>query len=43
MAQVVKKYAHGHYLKDSQLSPIHGDFDGFPTTFVTADIIDLLL
>jgi epsilon-lactone hydrolase len=43
MAQVVEKYANGHDLKDPQLSPIYGDFDGFPPTFLTAGTRDLLL
>lgn len=43
MAQVVERYANGHDLKDPQLSPIYGDFDGFPPTFLTAGTRDLLL
>jgi epsilon-lactone hydrolase len=43
MAQVVEKYANGHDLKDPQLSPIYGDFDGFPPTILTAGTRDLLI
>jgi epsilon-lactone hydrolase len=43
MAQVVAKYANGHDLRDPQLSPIYGDFHGFPPTFLTAGTRDLLL
>jgi acetyl esterase/lipase len=36
-------YANGHDLKDPQLSPIYGDFHGFPATILTTGTRDLLL
>jgi monoterpene epsilon-lactone hydrolase len=36
-------YAHGHDLKDPYLSPIYGDFKGFPPTILTTGTRDLLL
>lgn len=36
-------YAAGHDLKDPQLSPIHGDFSGFPPTLLTSGTRDLFL
>lgn len=36
-------YAHGHDLKDPYLSPIYGDFKGFPPAMLTTGTRDLLL
>jgi len=36
-------YANGHDLKDPQLSPIYGDFSGFPPTIITSGTRDLFL
>jgi epsilon-lactone hydrolase len=36
-------YAHGHDLKDPLLSPVYGDFTGFPPTILTTGTRDLLL
>ena len=36
-------YANGHDLKDPQLSPIYGDFSGFPPTILTSGTRDLFL
>jgi len=36
-------YAHGHDLKDPQLSPIYGDFHGFPPAVLTTGTRDLFL
>src|ERR1700751_41714 len=36
-------YANGHDLKDPQLSPIYGDFTGFPPTILTSGTRDLFL
>jgi acetyl esterase/lipase len=36
-------YAHGHDLKDPYLSPIYGDFKGFPPAILTSGTRDLLL
>jgi acetyl esterase/lipase len=36
-------YAHGHDLKDPYLSPIYGDFHGFPPAILTTGTRDLLL
>jgi epsilon-lactone hydrolase len=38
-----KLYANGHDLRDPLLSPIYGDFDGFPPTILTSGTRDLLL
>jgi epsilon-lactone hydrolase len=38
-----KFYANGHDLRDPLLSPIYGDFDGFPPTILTSGTRDLLL
>jgi acetyl esterase/lipase len=38
-----KVYADGHDLKDSMLSPVYGDFTGFPPTILTTGTRDLLL
>lgn len=36
-------YANGHDLKDPQLSPIYGDFTGFPPAILTSGTRDLFL
>jgi epsilon-lactone hydrolase len=36
-------YANGHDLKDPQLSPIYGDFTGFPPAMLTSGTRDLFL
>jgi acetyl esterase/lipase len=36
-------YAHGHDLKDPLLSPIYGDFKGFPPAILVSGTRDLLL
>ena len=36
-------YAHGHDLKDPYLSPLYGDFKGFPPAILTTGTRDLLL
>jgi monoterpene epsilon-lactone hydrolase len=36
-------YANGHDLKDPQLSPIYGDFHGFPPAILTSGTRDLFL
>lgn len=36
-------YANGHDLADPRLSPIYGDFEGFPPTILTTGTRDLLL
>jgi acetyl esterase/lipase len=38
-----KVYADGHDLKDPMLSPVYGDFTGFPPTILTTGTRDLLL
>jgi epsilon-lactone hydrolase len=38
-----KVYAAGHDLKDPMLSPVYGDFKGFPPTILTTGTRDLLL
>lgn len=39
----VKVYARGHDLSDPLLSPVYGDFQGFPPTILTTGTRDLLL
>jgi len=36
-------YTNGHDLKDPMLSPVYGDFSGFPPTILTSGTRDLLL
>jgi acetyl esterase/lipase len=36
-------YAAGHDLSDPELSPVYGDFHGFPPTFLTTGTRDLFL
>lgn len=40
---VAELYAHGHDLKDPQLSPIYGDFHGMPPAILTTGTRDLFL
>jgi epsilon-lactone hydrolase len=40
---VVKLYANGHDLKDPLLSPVYGDFSGFPPTYIVTGTRDLFL
>lgn len=42
-SRVMQLYAHGHDLKDPQLSPIYGDFHGMPPAILTTGTRDLLL
>ena len=43
LGRAAKLYANGHDLKDPQLSPIYGDFHGFPPTILTTGTRDLFL
>jgi monoterpene epsilon-lactone hydrolase len=43
IAAAAKLYANGRDLKDSALSPIYGNFQGFPPTLLTSRTRDLLL
>jgi acetyl esterase/lipase len=43
LGDAAKLYANGHDLKDPQLSPIYGDFTGFPPTILTSGTRDLFL
>ncbi len=43
LSRVARLYAHGHDLKDPQLSPIYGDFHGMPPAILTAGTRDLFL
>jgi acetyl esterase/lipase len=43
LGRAAKLYAAGHDLKDPQLSPIYGDFSGFPPTILTSGTRDLFL
>ena len=38
-----KVYANGHDMKDPLLSPVYGDYAGFPPTILTSGTRDLLL
>jgi len=40
---MARLYANGHDLKDPLLSPVYGDFKGFPPTLLTTGTRDLLL
>ena len=40
---VAKLYANGRDLKDPQLSPVYGDFNGFPPTYLVTGTRDLFL
>jgi acetyl esterase/lipase len=43
LTHAAQLYAHGHDLKDPQLSPIYGDFHGFPPAILTSGTRDLFL
>jgi epsilon-lactone hydrolase len=43
MSKFVALYANGHDLRDPQLSPIYGDFGGFPPAILTTGTRDLYL
>ena len=43
LGDAAKLYANGHDLKDPLLSPIYGDFHGFPPTVLTTGTRDLFL
>jgi acetyl esterase/lipase len=43
LQHAAKLYADGHDLKDPQLSPIYGDFTGFPPAILTSGTRDLFL
>ena len=40
---MARLYANGHDLKDPMLSPVYGDFKGFPPALLTTGTRDLLL
>jgi monoterpene epsilon-lactone hydrolase len=43
LGDAAKLYANGHDLKDPMLSPVYGDFEGFPPTILTSGTRDLFL
>jgi acetyl esterase/lipase len=43
LSRAAQLYANGHDLKDPQLSPIYGDFTGFPPAILTSGTRDLFL
>ena len=43
LSSAAQLYANGHDLKDPQLSPIYGDFTGFPPAILTSGTRDLFL
>jgi monoterpene epsilon-lactone hydrolase len=43
LSHAAQLYANGHDLKDPQLSPIYGDFHGFPPAILTSGTRDLFL
>ncbi|KMO16306.1 esterase [Methylobacterium platani JCM 14648] len=43
LGRAARLYAAGHDLKDPQLSPIYGDFSGFPPAILTSGTRDLFL
>ncbi len=43
LGHAAELYANGHDLKDPQLSPIYGDFTGFPPAILTSGTRDLFL
>ncbi len=43
LTHAAQLYAHGHDLKDPQLSPIYGDFTGLPPAILTSGTRDLFL
>ena len=43
LGRAAKLYANGHDLKEPYISPIYGDFSGFPPTILTSGTRDLFL
>jgi acetyl esterase/lipase len=43
LGDAAKLYANGHDLKDPMLSPVYGDFEGFPPAILTSGTRDLFL
>jgi epsilon-lactone hydrolase len=43
VTRAAQLYANGHDMKDPQLSPINGDFHGFPPAILTTGTRDLFL
>ncbi|MCH7816143.1 MAG: alpha/beta hydrolase fold domain-containing protein [Proteobacteria bacterium] len=43
LAGAAALYADGHDMKDPLISPLYGDFDGFPPTFLISGTRDMLL
>jgi acetyl esterase/lipase len=43
VGDAAKLYANGHDLKDPMLSPVYGDFQGFPPSILTSGTRDLFL
>ncbi|MBV8606218.1 MAG: alpha/beta hydrolase [Singulisphaera sp.] len=43
VSHAAQLYANGHDMKDPQLSPIYGDFHGFPPAILTTGTRDLFL
>ena len=43
LTHAARLYANGHDLRDPQLSPIYGDFHGFPPAILTSGTRDLFL
>jgi epsilon-lactone hydrolase len=43
LSRAAQLYANGHDLKDPQMSPIYGDFTGFPPAILTSGTRDLFL
>jgi epsilon-lactone hydrolase len=43
LADMAKLYANGHDLKDPMLSPVYGDYHGFPPSILTSGTRDLFL
>jgi monoterpene epsilon-lactone hydrolase len=43
LGRAAKLYANGHDLKDPMISPIYGDFSGFPPAILTSGTRDLFL
>jgi acetyl esterase/lipase len=43
LGRAAKLYAHGESLKNPYISPIYGDFKGFPPTILTSGTRDLFL
>ena len=43
LGDAAKLYANGHDSKDPMLSPVYGDFRGFPPTILTSGTRDLFL